>query len=114
MDKLSSLIIRLHHLGYRTQTLSDEVVLELEHDSRVRGSYERIAGLIPALARKTVKRNQAIAWPKKKAKKSKRKRVKIKLSSANIPAHSVEARPKGNMWHKTRSQAGIPGLGKRH
>ena len=114
MDKLSSLIIRLHDLGYRTQTLGDEIVLELGPNSRVRGSYERIEGLIPALIRKTTKRNQAKARPKKKAKKSKWKRVKVKLSSANIPAHSVEARPKVNVWRKTRSQAGIPGLGKRH
>jgi hypothetical protein len=113
MDKLSSLIIRLHHLGYRTQTLGDEIVLELGPDSRVRG-YEPIEGLIPTLTLKTTKRNQAKARPKKKAKKSKRNRVKVKLSSANIPAHSVEARPKVNVWRKTRSQAGIPGLGKRH
>ena len=114
MDKLTSLIIRLNRLGYRTQTLRDEIVLELDTNSRVRGSYERIEGLIPTLTRKTIKQNQPKAWPKQKAKKSKRRRVKVKLSSANIPAHSVEARPKGNPWHKTRSQAGIPGLGKRH
>lgn len=69
MDKLSALVIRLHHLGYRTQTLGDEVVLELGPNSRMRGSYERIAGLIPGLiadlAGKTTKRNQAKARSKK-------------------------------------------------
>jgi len=114
MDRLTWLVSRLQRLGYRTQTFGDEFVLELDAHSRVRGSYEQIEGLIPRLTRETAERSRRKAKPQKKLKRSKRRRVKVSLSSANIPAKSVEARPKLTRWHKTRSQGGMPGLGKHH
>jgi len=52
MGTLDELIIQLHRLGYRTQTLGKEIVVEFEPGSRVRGSQNQIEKILPKLNKK--------------------------------------------------------------
>lgn len=129
MDRLAELIIRLQRLGYRTQTFGDKIVLELDARSRLRGSIEQIEKVLPALEKGTnsVTGTAAIRSQRKgpgrassgrggptklKSAKLKRKKKKITLTSARIPTVSIETRRGGTVWRKSRSQGGLPSLGK--
>jgi len=62
MGKLDELIIQLHRLGYRTQTLGKEIVVEFEPGSRVRGSQNQIETILRKLTKKSRKVGLISTW----------------------------------------------------
>jgi hypothetical protein len=52
MRRLDELILQLHRLGYRTQTLGKEIVVEFGPGSRVRGSQKQIETILRKLDKK--------------------------------------------------------------
>ncbi len=118
MDKLDELIIHLQRIGYRTQTLRDEIVLEFDAHSKLRGSREQIEKILPALIKGGRSRLAAAKIRSKKSKTShskkrrKRRTGKEIVTSAQVPTLSVETQ-ESTTWRKSKSQGGLPGLGKR-
>jgi hypothetical protein len=60
--KLDKLIIRLQRLGYRTQTIGDEIAVNSEGRSAVRGSKNQIEKLLPSLTKKKKKTRSVSTW----------------------------------------------------
>lgn len=140
MDKLAELVTRLKQLGYRTQTFGNEIVVEFDAASRLRGTRDEIERILPALSKGAKLESGRIAFsghrqvqsrlvsaPKhsarkrfaalkvgKKKKRRPRKIGKIKIKSARIPTASIETKrwARASRFRKSRSQAGLPGLGK--
>jgi hypothetical protein len=138
MDKMADLIIRLNRLGYRTQTFEHEIIVELDERSRIRGTCEQIERILPTLSKGANSRmavfsgyrelqRRIAAVPErsglkravrtkrsKKKKRGHRKKGKIKVISARIPTASIETQgwARSTRFRKSRSQGGLPGLGK--
>ena len=83
---LDKLIIRLQRMGYRTQTFGDEIVLEFDAHSKLRGSQEQIERMLPSLAKHSAGGYQGVgrtlAHLKRAKKKKKNKRRKGKIVEA--------------------------------
>lgn len=123
MDKLTALILRLHRLGFRTQTIGTDIIVKLGGRSRLHGSADRIERILPriemqpkialAAAIKAIR----VKPKKRRVKARKRKgRGKIIVESERIPTISLETKHgrKSNRGFHRAIQGGLPGLGKRH
>ena len=117
VTSLDKLIIRLQRMGYCTQTFGDEIVLEFDAHSKLRGSREQIERMLPSLAKHSSKdrlgKGQPVnlKWVKKR-KKSKKRKGKIIVTSAAMPTISAETRGLGRL-RRSKSSGGLPSLGKR-
>lgn len=140
MDKSVELVKCLNRLGYRTQTFGREIVVEFDAASRFRGARDEIERLLPVLRKLAKSASQKIAFSgsrepqsrlvsvpnlskrerlaalkvRKKKKRRTKKSGKIKLKSAIIPTGSIETKgwARTSRFRKSRSQGGLPGLGK--
>ena len=114
IDRLTRLVTRLQRFGYRRQTIGDRIVLELDAHSRLRGSIDQIEQMLPLLEKQATSGARPVRSKKgkKKGRKKKRRAGKIVVTSAKIPARSAETQ-RGISWRKSRSEGGLPGLGKR-
>src|SRR5882724_6901686 len=97
MTSLDKLLIRLQRMGYRTQTSGDEIVLEFDKHSKLRGSRGQIEKILPNLVKHPAgaSRGKAQLRPLKhvkKGRKSKRRKGKLIVTSAPMPTISVETR----------------------
>ena len=116
MISLDKLIIQLQRMGYRTQTLGDEIVLEFDTHSKLHGSKEQIQRMLPNLVKHSSQDRRGkgqprnLKWSKKK--KRKKRKGKIIVTSAAMPTVSAETRGLGRL-RRSKSSGGLPSLGKR-
>lgn len=119
MISLDELVLRLQRMGYRTQTFGDEIVLEFDKRSKLRGTREQFEKMLPGLAKHGVENRRRKTQLKaikraRKTGKAKKRKGNIIVASAHVPTISAETRlGRFRGLRGKQTGAGLPSLGKR-